>query len=375
MTNKELFYFTGKCLSLDEHPSFRKEIIERCQSEQIDWEQFVFLCSNHLVLPAIYLQFKTHQILEYLPEDLSEHLIEIYELNVSRNNQILKQLQHITEVLNPSHIYPVFMKGSANLLDGVYSDLGERILGDIDFIVPEKDYLLSGKLFEMSGYRSTNIVPSHVDIANMKHYPRLRHPEFVATIEIHRIPVPENYLKGYNSTIIDREKKPVESLSGCFVLSEKHKIIHNFIHSQLSNKSHEYGIVSFRDIYDLYLLSKRYEIKETLPYIKDKQKAIAYFAFSDKVLGLSGKFYPKGNFSSWFLLKKHTLNLSSGKFYRIHRALIFLRWQILTKYFGQITEAFYSKKIRQSLLRRLGNRQWYTTHLEWYKGFFTQKHN
>lgn len=375
MTNKELFYFTGKCLTLDEHPGFRHEIIESCQADRIDWEQFVFLCSNHLILPAIYLKFKTHQILEYLPEDLSEHLKEIYELNVTRNDLILKQIQQIVKVLNEGNIQPVFLKGSGNLLDGVYSEIGERILGDIDFLVPEKDYLLSAKLMEDAGYLKTGTIQIGIDIATMKHYPRLMHPEFVATIEIHRIPVPENYLRRYNSTIIDQEKMAVESLPGCFVLSGKHKIIHNFIHSQLSNKSHEYGIVSFRDIYDLYLFSKRFELKETLPYIQNKQMAIAYFAFADTVFGLSGKFYPSGNLSSWFLLKKHTFNLNSGKFYRLHRSVIFLRWQIVSKYFGQITEAFYSKKIRQSLLRRLGNRHWYKTHLDWYKGFFTQKHN
>jgi len=53
MTNKELFYFTGKCLTLDEHPGFGQEIIENCRAEQIDWENFVHLCSTHLILPAI----------------------------------------------------------------------------------------------------------------------------------------------------------------------------------------------------------------------------------------------------------------------------------------------------------------------------------
>jgi hypothetical protein len=375
MTNKELFYFTGKCLTLEEHSGFRQEFIETCQADLIDWQQFVFLCSNHLILPVIYLKFRSNELLGYLPEELAEHLKNIYELNEARNQQILKQLEHITKLLNQSNIYPVFLKGSGNLLDGVYSDIGERILGDIDFLVPEKDYLISGKLFEAAGYQSTNLTPSHADIADMKHYPRLNHPDYAATIEIHRIPVRENYLNKYNSEIIDLEKKTVASLPGCFVLSEKHKIIHNFIHSQLSNRSHAYGIISFRDIYDLYLLSKRYELKETLQYIQNKQKAIAYFAFSDVAFGFSGKFFPEINLSGWLLLKKHSLNLNSTLFYKFHRTTVYLFWQIFNKYFGQLLKAMYSRKMRQSLAKRLGNRNWYRTHLDWYKGFFIQKHN
>jgi hypothetical protein len=375
MTNKELFYLTGKCLALDEHPEFIQELIKMCKDDQIDWEHFVKLCSDHLILPAIFLKFRAYGILEYLPKELSEHLENIYELNVERNTQILNQLQHITQALNSINIYPIFLKGAGNLLDELYSDIGARILGDIDFLVPEKDYLFAGQLFEAKGYSSDKPVLPHIDISVLKHYPRLSHPKFVASIEIHRIPVNENYLSKYNLEIIDREKKTVESLPGCFVLSDKHKIIHNFIHSQLSNSGHVYGIISFRDIYDIYLLSKRFEIKETLPDIQNKQKAIAYFVFAGEAFGLSGKFYPKSNFSSRLLLKKHSLNLNSQLFYKIHRTTVYFIWQFFIRYIGQIFNAIYSKKMRQSIAQRLTNPKWYKYHFDSYKGFFSQKHN
>jgi hypothetical protein len=375
MTNKDLFYITGKCIALDEHPEFKSKLIELCKTDQINWEQFVGLCSDHLVLPVIFLKFREHGILEYLPEELAEHLGNIYNLNVARNNRILKQLQHIVQVLNSKNIYPVFLKGSGNLLDKLYSDIGERILGDIDFLVPEKDYLLAGQLFEAEGYSSHLPVMNHVDISALKHYPRLSHPDFAASIEIHRIPVNENYLSKYNSEIIDREKKTVESLPGCFVLSDKHKIIHNFIHSQLSNRGHVYGIIALRDLYDIYLLAKKYEIKKTLPDIQHKQKAIAYFVFAGEAFSLPGKFYPKSNFSSKLLLKKHTLNLNSQLFYKIHRTTVYFIWRFFTRYIGQIFNAFYSKKMRQSIARRLTNPKWYKSHIDSYKGFFSNKHN
>ena len=372
MTDKELFYLTGKCLTLDEHPGFRKEMIELIGSDTIDWEQFVTLCSNHLILPAIYLKFKSQELLLCLPEELAEHLKDVYELNVARNNQIRIQLQTITELLNQRNIYPVFLKGAGHLLDGLYSNPGERIMGDIDFLVPEKDYLVSARLLESQGYATVSPVADYTNIGMLKHFPRLAHPDFTAVVEIHRVPVQKKELRWFNTEIIDRKKLTVASLKGCFVLSDQHKIILNFIHSQISNKGHAYGVVSFRDLYDLYLLSGRSSVKDTLPHIHDKRKALAYYVFAGKALGLPGRFYPKSNLSSWLFAKKHELNLSSDFFYYANRNFHFLTHQLFTKYIGQIIQSFYSTTTRQSLLGRLSNRNWYKTHLNYYIGFFSR---
>ena len=36
MTNNELFYLTGKCLTLDEHPGFKEEMIELIADDSIN---------------------------------------------------------------------------------------------------------------------------------------------------------------------------------------------------------------------------------------------------------------------------------------------------------------------------------------------------
>ena len=229
MTNKELFYFTAKCLMLNEDPSFRETIIESIETDSIDWKIFASLCSNHLVLPVIYLRFNSHQLLEHLPVEFVEFLKEIYELNLNRNLQILEQLKAITNVLNQSNIYPTYLKGAAHLLDGLYSDVGERILGDIDFLVPEKNYLAAGKIMEKGGYKNIITKKIYYALESLKHYPRLAHPQFPAVIEIHR-ELTESYLNWFNPKIVDSGKKEVDSLGGCYVLCDQHKIILNFVH-------------------------------------------------------------------------------------------------------------------------------------------------
>ena len=370
MTDKEIFYFTGRCLALDANPEFREEIINKSNSGRIDWTQFVGLCSDHLILPAIFLKFQKHSVLKHIPEELSEHLQEIYELNVFRNTQILKQIRELTIVLNMNKIYPLFLKGAGNLLDSIYSDIGERILGDIDFLVPEKDYLRSAELMINEGYSKLQDTPDYTDIEKLKHYPRLIHPDFESVIEVHRIPTDEKYQSWFNPETIDREKRVISSLSGCFVLSDHHKIVLNFIHGQLANEGHLLGRVSLRGIYDLYLISKRFSLMEAIPAIKTKQKAIAYFALSRLVLGLNESFFSQRNLSYRLLFTKHTLNLSSPVFRRTYRSLIFLSQRFFIGYIGQIVMALYSKEKQQYISRRIKNREWYGNHVQLYSRFF-----
>ncbi len=372
MTDREIYYFTGKCLALDEHPEFRAQVIVFAESDVIDWHQFVSLCSDHLVLPAIFMKFRAHDLLDYLPEDLSSHLQKVHELNVSRNNQIMKQLHEIIEVLNPHKIYPVFLKGAANLLDGLYVDIGERILGDIDFLVSDDEYLEAARLMKEAGYAEAYDTPDYKDIETFKHYPRLYHPEHGATIEIHRIPVDEVFTGWFNNDMIECEKQPEGELAGCYVPSAKHRLIHNFIHGQLSNQGHLFGQMSLRGAYDLYLLSKKFPLEQALPEIKTKQKAIAYFALVCRVFGLDQDFFPKRNMAYRMLYAKHALNLSSVLFYKAHRSALFIGERIFKGYLGQIIQAFYSEEKRNYLSRRILNRKWYGDHLRLYLRFFAR---
>jgi len=370
MTNKELFYFTGKCLMLDEDPLFREEIITLNAAGAIDWLRFSASCSDHLILPVIYLKFQKHGIIDNLPEEFSEHLKYLYELNRERNSRILAQLGSITAILNKNDIYPVFLKGAAHLLDGLYSDIGERIMGDIDFLIPEKDYIRTAKILEDEGY-ALHEPFLYFDVAVLKHYPPLAKPGEPAYLEIHRL-LTEKELSWFNARITDQEKKEIKMLQGCHVLSDNHKIAHNFIHGQLHHQGHLTGIVSFRDLYDLYLLSKRSDIHQTLAYIKAKRKAIAYFAFAGKVFGTQGRFYTGNNFSAWLFIKKHDLNLSSSTFYHTHRTIIFLGQRIIFKYIPQLVKSIYSREVRQSLIKRMKDPDYYRAHFKSYIDLFAQ---
>lgn len=368
MTNLEMFYFAGKCLSIDEQPGFREEIVQRISDDDINWAHFVHLCSNHLILPVIYLKFKDHKLIEHLPEELAEFLKEIYDLNLARNEQILLQISHILKLLNANHIYPTFLKGTGNLLDGLYCDKGERMIGDIDFLVPEIDYLKAAKILEDDGYiKNPNFVS---DILSPKHYPTLFKVGVPAMVEVHRLIVAQRYGKLFNSNTIDRRSIINDEKANFFVLSDLHNVVLNFIHSQLAHSGSVMGIVSFRDIYDLYLISKRVDITSAIKIIQQKRRAISYFIFAGRALNLPEHFYGSVTFCSKMFYLKHSLNHTSTVFYYTHRIIIFLYNKIFNVYLKILFLSFFSKKMRQTVIACLTKKQWYIDQFNYYCNFF-----
>jgi len=203
MNNSEMFYLACHCLTSDASPGFWQKASSAFQEEKL-LEDLVFLCSNELVLPAIYLNFKKNGVLGVLPEELSEQLAYIYDLNKKRNTEILQQVTEINQILNTQQIEPVYLKGTANLLDGLYDDFGERMIGDIDVLVKEHDYLAAAELVMGLGYSYDQKV--YDDITTMKHFPRLFRTGGAADIEIHSVPVNIEYSKQFSSDLLFQHK-------------------------------------------------------------------------------------------------------------------------------------------------------------------------
>ena len=64
----------------------------------------------------------------------------ITNLNRDRNKQIISQAQDLNTLLLKNNITPIFLKGTGNLLEGLYDDIAERMVGDIDFIFSKIDF-------------------------------------------------------------------------------------------------------------------------------------------------------------------------------------------------------------------------------------------
>ena len=54
--------------------------------------------------------------------------------------QILSEAKELNNLLVSNNIIPIFIKGTGNILAGLYEDIAERMIGDIDFIFSKEDY-------------------------------------------------------------------------------------------------------------------------------------------------------------------------------------------------------------------------------------------
>jgi hypothetical protein len=288
----------------------------------------------------------SHELLSEIPDHFANHLKLIHQLNSDHNEAILKQVDDITNALNKSDIYPVFMKGTAFLLSGLYLNIGERIMSDIDLLVPEQNFLSTVNIMLEMGY--INSLPCHESMKSDKHFPRLFNENAAVDVEIHKAPVNTKHSKLFNAEMVLRDKRSVSTQPGCFVPSEEHNFVQNFIHGQLDHQGYLLAMVSFKDLYDLYLLSIRNnKIIYQIPY---PRKARNYFTLAEKILDQNQQFTPNNTITSSLFCKRFNLY---QHYPLLHKLTIYHPYIFYHRYFLNLLLFITTKSERPRLLNRL----------------------
>ena len=237
-------------ISLEE--SNRQEIEKRLQIKNIDWQTVVEVSTAHYVFPAMYCNLKRVGFLHYLPQELVNFMEHITNLNRERNKQIITQAKELNTLLLKNNIIPIFLKGTGNLLEGLYEDIGERMIGDIDFLLPKKDCCRAFKILKNDNYYTPetllNNPPDH------RHFPRLVKQENIAAVEIHSKLLISKYDNEFNYIVV---KKDCQVISQTSVLSYANKLNLTILSKQINDSGFYYKTIPLRNAYDVFLLSKK----------------------------------------------------------------------------------------------------------------------
>jgi len=356
LKNSELYFISFKTLISDDLSEIEEEVRTIIIRNEKNLLRFIHLNSNHLVLPAIYRRLKEIGLTDQLAKDLNDHLNKIYTLNIKRNKKILQQIEEINQMFHKAKIKPVYLKGAANLMDNLYCNIADRMMGDIDILVKDEDFLVSAELLFKLGYKNELKIYDGID--TLKDYPRMYRDDVPADIELHRLPVIPKYAKEFSSKSIFRKKKQISSKTNCFVPSDKHKIIHNFIHGQLTNKGHAIKLVPLRDLYDSYLLLKRVNINDVLSEIKEQKKATIYFDFISELINLKISTLGYSKKGKNFLIKQNWyLNHP-----RIHFMLI-NAYKLIYLINDRFLKAFVDKSTLKNIYVRIIDKEWWQKRL------------
>lgn len=257
-----------------------EQLVQTLESQTIDWEQFVVVASDFLVLTTCYCRLKDKELTHYLPEDLVLYLEEITVINRNRNKTLLSEITNISELLKTNQINHVFLKGSAFLLKNLYNDPGERMLGDIDVLVDPDQLDLAYTLLTDNGYKGTErgITSKYFDY---KHLPRLQSDKFLAAVEVHR----KVTLQSFNGLLATEDLLNDKQLAqNVNVPANDHLLYHTILNFQANDLGYKYSKISFKSIYDVLILNNAYtfNLKPIIdrPYFKN-YFSIAKIWFTD----------------------------------------------------------------------------------------------
>ena len=259
MNYKETLFFIAKCLTISLEEKNRDKIEIILKTTDVDWDAVVKVSTSHYVFPAIYCNFKRANFLKYLPIDLVEYMKHITNLNRDRNTQILQQVQELNSLLLASNITPIFLKGAGNLLVGIYEDIGERMIGDIDFIFSKEDYPKAITVLRDNRYSDVGKYEYHYPASI--HYKSLKKENNIAAVEIHKELLVGKYTREFNYSFVEKDSQVIK---GVTVLSYANKLNLSILANQINDNGHYYKMIALRNAYDVFLLSKKTNAKNAI---------------------------------------------------------------------------------------------------------------
>ena len=101
-----------------------------------DWIDIIELANHSLCTPLVAGRLQAAGRLPALPPDLQRFLQEIHVRNRERNRRLLLQLDEAAAIMNAVGVEPVLLKGTAWLAAAKVEHRADRLLTDLDLMVP-----------------------------------------------------------------------------------------------------------------------------------------------------------------------------------------------------------------------------------------------
>ena len=242
-------FFISRLLSLRYSKKHFNQIQKLLKNNSVNLDLIVKTSSEHMLLPALYFNLKKQNLLKYIPAELENYLKNIFTINRNRNCEILRQVDSLNELFTNFKIKPVYIKGVSNIYSGLYDDIGERMIGDIDFIVSESEFEKSISLLKENGYNE--IEETAEPLPNLRHYKRLVNPNFISAVEVHKDLIIEKYRNEFCYRVIN---KNLINLKGRFVMSYENQLVMTIIADFINDRGSYFKNIQLRNAYDVFLI-------------------------------------------------------------------------------------------------------------------------
>jgi hypothetical protein len=229
-------------------------------ANEVEWQGMLSLSSAHLVTPWLRRAFQARGLISGVPEHVSEFLDAVYALNLESNRRYQGQLAQLIQSLNKMDVRPVLLKGAANLVSDLYPTPGERMIGDIDVLIPPSKLAGAVEHLCVSGYQPVTAEGEYptAESLQLHHYPPIYSLDWPAPVELHIQPVHLWAGQLLSSEEVIRDATPLHWRGGdCLLPSATHFIMHNVIHAFVVDVK-ERGFLSLRQLFEFAYAVQRY---------------------------------------------------------------------------------------------------------------------
>jgi len=357
---KETLYFIAKCLTISLEDKNKHAIEKQLRSNSLNWDSVVKISTTHYVFPALYSNLKRLYFLQYLPHELVNYMEYITNINRKRNEKIIEQAKKINNLLLTNNITPIFIKGTGNLLAGLYKDLAERMVGDIDFLISKDDYPKAITILKEFGYSYATKLKYKNHFPSQRHYRRLIKDNSIAAVEIHNKCLNDKYHNEFNYRFLEKDSQIINEVT---VLSYANKLNFSIIANQINDSGFYYKTITLRNAYDVFLLSKKTNASDAVNTLNKLSNPLNCF------LAACYEIFNKVDSLEYNNTKKTALYLSvfnsqfnDSKTIKIRHKFIniylFIKFRVNILY-----KSIIYKEYRVWLFKRLTDKNWYTEQL------------
>jgi hypothetical protein len=261
---------------------YREQKIKPIDIFKVDLSVFTKIASSHLIIPLIYSKIREKKIENIFPADFIKYYREIYKINKSRNLKMIGEVKELVTKLDNSKIEYMLIKGAALIIGGYYKDVGERMVGDIDFIIDRKNSEKLIRLLNTMNYREIK-----TQFFKFRHLPRRVNKTKLFAIEPHiKFTSKHNQI---NKKLNFNEKIFV---NGVFIPKNDIMFLNNILSFQLNDNAYKFLNYSFKNLYDtLQIIRKDKEFDKDL--YKHSCYVIRYFKIIDSLKIFKKKFISK----------------------------------------------------------------------------------
>ncbi len=322
---------------------FSKKKIDRKNFTNINFEKFVKISSEHLLIPSLYVKLRNNSQLNLIPVDLGNYMLKIYKLNRDRNLQLIDELNFLAKNFSQNKIDYAFLKGSALILGDFYEDVGERMIGDIDFLYRKDQKPKLEKLLSELKYKTQT---------NKKYDYAFRHlPRRINALKLFAVE-PHSELINKRQYLLNSEKilNNVIFTENGLKISNSTNTFNHLIYNDLFNDNGDTFLrFSYKNYYDLF------SIKNKKPLTDSKVNRFNHnFFFFNEIFNMN---LVEGRISSIKYISKKIryLFIKKFRFYKLVdiflcKVVLEIKWRKKQLYLF-ITSSNYRNYIKKKILK------------------------